>query len=71
MTISKSDKAMEYAGYARHCLKIVAKIPDQASRIKHREMAAAWFKLAEQVATDAAVIVIDSPAPKINGAARS
>jgi hypothetical protein len=48
---TKSDKAMEYANYARHCLKIVDKIPDQESRMIHREMAAEWFKLADQAAT--------------------
>jgi hypothetical protein len=47
-----SDKAMEYSDYARHCLKIVMKIPDQASRVIHREMAAEWFKLADQAAAD-------------------
>jgi hypothetical protein len=44
---------MEYADYARHCLKIVARIPDQESRIIHREMAAEWFKLADQAAAEA------------------
>ena len=57
VTISKSDKAMEYSDYARHCLKIVMKIPDQASRVIHREMAAEWFKLADQAAADAAPLV--------------
>jgi hypothetical protein len=28
------------------------KIPDQASRMIHREMAAEWFKLADQAAAD-------------------
>jgi hypothetical protein len=56
---------MEYSDYARHCLKIVMKIPDQASRVIHREMAAEWFKLADQVAAD-------SPsAQQNNSAARS
>ena len=48
--MSKSDKAMEYMDYARHCLSVVAKIPDQESRIIHRKMAAEWFKLADQAA---------------------
>jgi hypothetical protein len=71
VTISKSDKAMEYSDYARHCLKIVMKIPDQASRMIHREMAAEWFKLADQAAEDATPIVSGHHAPKITRAARS
>jgi hypothetical protein len=51
VTPSQADKAIEYAGYAKHCLKIVDKIPDQASRMIHREMAAEWFKLADQAAS--------------------
>jgi hypothetical protein len=51
VTASQADKAIEYANYARHCLNIVKKIPDQASRIVHREMAAEWFKLADQAAS--------------------
>jgi hypothetical protein len=52
VAISKADKAMEYVNYAKHCLKIVRTIPDQESRIVHREMAAEWMKLAGQSATD-------------------
>jgi hypothetical protein len=45
---TKSDTAMQYAIYAQHCLMSVLNIPDQASRMIHREMAAEWFKLADQ-----------------------
>ena len=47
MPTTKSDKAMEYANYAQHCLKVVNQISDQESRMIHREMAAEWFKLAQ------------------------
>jgi hypothetical protein len=50
MAKSKSDKAIEYANYAKHCLQVVEVLPDQNSRLIHREMAAEWFKLADQVA---------------------
>jgi hypothetical protein len=59
VTISKSDKAIEYLDYARHCLKVVMKIPDQASRVIHREMAAEWFKLADQAAADVTPLASD------------
>ena len=71
MTISNSDKAMEYSDYARHCLKVVMKIPDQGSRMIHREMAAEWFKLADQAAADATPAVIGHHAPKIASTGRS
>ena len=70
MTIPKSDKAIEYADYARHCLKVVTQIPDQESRIKHREMAAEWFKLADQAAADATFSAM-SEASKITKISRS
>jgi hypothetical protein len=47
---SKSDKAIEYANYAKHCLQVVEALPDQDSRVIHREMAAEWLKLADQAA---------------------
>jgi hypothetical protein len=47
------------------------KIPDQASRVIHREMAAEWFKLAEQASADATPTVIGHHAPKIASTARS
>jgi hypothetical protein len=50
VAISQADKAMEYANYAKHCLEIARKIPDRESRVVHREMAAEWFKLADQAA---------------------
>lgn len=50
MAASKSDKAVEYANYAQHCLQVVEVLPDQDSRMIHREMAAEWFKLADQAA---------------------
>jgi hypothetical protein len=59
-TVSKSDKAMEYAHYAQHCLRIVDKIPDQESRMIHREMAAEWFNLADLAARGA--IMTGAPA---------
>jgi hypothetical protein len=71
VTISKSDKATEYGAYARHCLNVVAKIPDQASRMIHREMAAEWFKLADQAEADAPLMVMSDHAPKKTGTARS
>ena len=52
MAISRADKAMEFANYAMHCLEVVGKIRDRASRVIHREMAAEWFKLADQAAAD-------------------
>jgi hypothetical protein len=51
---SKSDTAIEYANYGRHCLKAVEALPDQDSRMLHREMAAEWFKLADQAAREGA-----------------
>jgi hypothetical protein len=50
VAISQADKAMEYARYAEHCLKMVELIPNRHARIIHREMAAAWFQLADQAA---------------------
>ena len=55
MAISKADKAIEYADYAKHRLNVVDKIPDQQSRTVLREMAAEWFKLADQAANGNAV----------------
>jgi hypothetical protein len=69
--MSKTDKAMEYLDYGRHCLAVVTKIPDQASRVVHREMAAEWFKLADQAAADATVVVMSNHTPKITGTVRS
>jgi hypothetical protein len=54
---SKSDTAIEYANYGRHCLKVARELPDQDSRMLHREMAAEWFKLADQAARE-------GPAPR-------
>jgi hypothetical protein len=54
MAISKADKAMEYASFAEHCLKIAKIIPDREDRIIQREMAGEWFKLASQAAADSA-----------------
>jgi hypothetical protein len=56
VAISKADKAMEYASYAAHCLKLARKIPDHDLRIIQREMAAEWMKLAGQSATNDAAI---------------
>jgi hypothetical protein len=50
MATSKSDTAIEYANYGRHCLKIVRELSDQDARVIHREMAAEWFRLADQAA---------------------
>jgi hypothetical protein len=49
---SKSDKAIEYANYAKHCLQVVEVLPDRDSRAVHREMAAEWLKLAGQAAQE-------------------
>jgi hypothetical protein len=49
---SKSDTAIEYANYGRHCLNAVRELPDQEARMIHREMAAEWFRLAEQAARE-------------------
>lgn len=54
MAKSKSDTAVEYANYGRHCLNAVRALPDQDSRMIHREMAAEWFKLADQAAREGA-----------------
>jgi hypothetical protein len=50
--LSKTSKADEYINYAKHCLKIAEKLPEQASRILLREMGAEWIKLAHAM-TDA------------------
>jgi DNA primase len=50
MAASKSDKAVEYANYAKHCLQVVKELSDQDSRMIHRQMAAEWFKLADEAA---------------------
>jgi hypothetical protein len=47
MAISKNNKHKEYAGYAAHCLNMVAATKDQAARALNREMAAEWLKLAD------------------------
>jgi hypothetical protein len=52
MAKSKSDAAIEYANYGRHCLNVVRELLDQDARMIHREMAAEWFRLAEQAARE-------------------
>jgi hypothetical protein len=47
---SQADKAMEYADFARHCLKIAGSLFRREDRITHREMAAEWIKLAGDAA---------------------
>jgi hypothetical protein len=47
--MSKTAKAAEYVRYAKHCLKIAEKLPEQGSRILLREMAAEWIKLAQSM----------------------
>jgi hypothetical protein len=47
MAVLKSNKHKEYAGYAAHCLNMVAATKDQAARALNREMAAEWLKLAD------------------------
>jgi hypothetical protein len=49
---SKSDMAVEYANYGRHCLNAVRELTDQDARMIHREMAAEWFRLADQAARE-------------------
>jgi hypothetical protein len=51
---SKSDTAIEYANYGRHCLNVVRELLDQDARMIHREMAAEWFRLADQAAREGA-----------------
>jgi hypothetical protein len=58
VAISQADKAMEYADYAKHCLEVAGKIPDRKSRVIHREMAAEWFKLADQAAVKDTVPIV-------------
>jgi hypothetical protein len=60
VAISQADKAMEYANYAKHRLETARKIPDRESRVIHREMAAEWFKLADQAAGEAATTIVAS-----------
>jgi hypothetical protein len=48
---TQADKAMLYASYAETCLKAAPVLPDREARVVHREMAAEWFRLAEQAAT--------------------
>ena len=55
VAISKADKANEYVGYAKHCLKIAEALPEHESRILLREMAAEWMKLAQVTAEDASL----------------
>lgn len=56
MAVLKSDKAMEYANYAEHCLEMVPLIKYQESRTILREMAAEWFKLSNQTADEDAAL---------------
>jgi hypothetical protein len=56
MATSKSDKAIEYANYAKHCLQVVKELSDQDSRMIHRQMAAEWFKLADEAAHEGTVL---------------
>jgi hypothetical protein len=58
VAISQADKAVEYVSYAQHCLKIAGKISDRNSRLVHREMAAEWFKLADQAAEEDATLSV-------------
>ena len=43
----KDDKFKDYAGYAEHCLNMVASTTDQELRRIEREMAAEWLRLAD------------------------
>ena len=68
MAKAQADKAAEYASYAEHCLKIAQILPDQESRIVHREMAAEWIKLASDAADqDAASSSADDQKTKRTG----
>jgi hypothetical protein len=44
---------MEYADFAKHCLKVARSLRDREDRIAHREMAAEWIRLAEMMTEDA------------------
>jgi hypothetical protein len=47
VVIPKTNKHKQYAGYAAHCLNMVAATKDQEARALNREMAAEWLRLAE------------------------
>jgi hypothetical protein len=49
MPIPRNDKHKDYAGYAAHCLNMVAATTDQDARGINREMAAEWLKLADVI----------------------
>jgi hypothetical protein len=49
VTVPKSGKHREYVRYAEHCLNMMGTTKDQESRSIHREMAAEWLKLADDV----------------------
>ena len=47
MAILNKDKHTEYIRFATHCLEMVARTRDQATRGVQREMAAEWLRLAD------------------------
>ncbi len=51
---SPADRAQQYIGFARSCLKVARSLTDREDRIVHREMAAEWIRLAQMMAEDAA-----------------
>jgi hypothetical protein len=55
VAISKADKANYYMRYAEHCLETAKILPEQESRVLHREIAAELINLAQGMANDAAL----------------
>jgi hypothetical protein len=49
VTVPKDDKFKDYARYAAHCLEMIASTRDQELRRIHREMAAEWMRLADEI----------------------
>jgi len=47
--LPKNDTYKDYVRYAAHCLNTVPVTTDQESRGIHREMAAEWLRLADEI----------------------
>jgi hypothetical protein len=59
--VTNGDKAAEYTRYGEHCVMTAKILLRHEDRTLHREMAAAWFRLAQRVAEDAAFTVQSMP----------
>jgi hypothetical protein len=55
MAIPVTDKHVDYAHYAAHCLYLMSAAADPDSRAIQREMAAEWLKLADAVRNPLAI----------------